>query len=232
MGDQVMAAACAGLFCTGCWVVLAMPLGWAAHRRMRAVETADGARAVPANEWPYIWYAGSALVWLCAAVLAVLGLAQRKWARAGRNCTFIALAHFTLLTVGVSLITAASPGGSPRSVASPVLVACLMVGAGALVAFVLILLFTLERARRISSQPVEGHGPNALERWAVYLGTVFIWPVGLIAAAIYTKPENVRVGMNALRITAVTFVLVALAVCVALPVAMRYLADVPTPYAY
>ena len=216
--DEILAALCASSICLGIWGAIAAVAGFLAHRRMVSVERTLGARALPPDEWPYLWYAGASVVWLAALVLALLGLANRPWARLGRNCTFLFLAHMTVATLaamGSVVADASGEGGGAPSLAPLVVMACVIVVASALAAAVFVWRFAGARVARIEALPAEGAAPG-LERWAVYAASALVWFVGIGAAAFYGKPENVRVGANALRISVVALTTIALATCVAL----------------
>lgn len=214
--DEILAALCASSICLGIWGAIAAVAGLLAHRRMVSVERTLGARALPPDEWPYLWYAGASVVWLAALVLAIVGLANRRWARLGRNCTFLFLAHMTVATLAAmgSVFADASGGGDP-SLVPLVVMACVIVAASALTAAAFVWRFAGARVARIEALPSEGAAPG-LERWAVYAASALVWFVGIGAAAGYGKPENVRVGANALRISVVSLTSIALATCIAL----------------
>lgn len=202
--------------CLGTWGAMAGASGWLATYRMRSVERATGGWAEPPNERRYLWYAGAAVAWPIAAALALVGLASRRWTRTGRDCALIMLGHFTLAVLGsIGVALAQEP---PQSDPFPMIVfACVMVGGGALAAMIIVWKWAGARAHRLASEEPTGDGPGA-ERFAVYLASLAAWPVGFIAAALYTKPENVRVGTTAMRLSLGVLVAVVAIVCVGLPV--------------
>jgi hypothetical protein len=219
MDSELAGAACAGLICVGMWALMAAGTGALAHTRMRRVEAALGRRALPTDERALLFYAGSSVVWLSALVLAAVGLFRRDWARLGRNCFFLFLGHMSLAVLAAiaSMLSDAVGGAGPQPL--PIVVtACVIVAASASAAVSFMFRWAALRATRIeASGPAEGDPPGA-ERWAIYVGSALFWPVGLVAALIYGKPENVRVGATALRIMLLHVLAIALAVCVALPI--------------
>lgn len=218
--DELLPAACASAFCLGTWGAIAALAAFLAHRRMAAVERELGRRALPADEWPYAWYAGASIVWLAALVLAIVGLARKDWARAGRNCALVFLGHMTLATLAATAMVVVDASSGARGSPLPlVIMACAMVAAGAIAAAISTWLFAGARAARIEALPVaEGAKAPGLERWAIYLVSAIAWPVGLAAALVYGKPESVRVGANALRISVAQLLSIALLVCAAIVV--------------
>lgn len=215
-GPNLAEALCAGSVCLGTWAALGGASGWLATYRMRSVERATGGWAEPPNERRYLWYAGAAVAWPIAATLALVGLASRRWTRTGRDCALIMLAHFTLALFGSLGVALAQdgPGDNPLPL---VIYACVMVGAGALAAMIIAWKWAGARAHRLASEEPTGAPPGA-ERFAVYLASLAAWPVGFIAAALYTRPENVRVGTTAMRLSLGVLVAVVATVCVGLPV--------------
>ena len=210
-----MGALCAGLCCLGGWAVIGGAAGWLAHRRMRSVEASAGHRAEPPHEGRWLWYAGAVTVWLAAAVLAVVGLLKRDRVRVGRDCTFILLGHFTLVTVGSVVTTMIGDPGDMDPLPIVVL-ACLVAGGGLTVAPVLAAVWAMRRAKRIAAQPPTGDPPGA-ERFLLYGASLLLWPVGLVMAFVYAKPENVRVGAIALCMSLAQLWLIAVGTCVGLP---------------
>lgn len=213
--EQLLPAICACAICLGVWGAMAAVAGLLAHRRMVSAERALGSRAVPPDEWPYAWYAGASVVWLSALVLAIVGLANRRWARVGRTCAFLFLGHMTVATfaaMGAVLVDAT--GATGPSPAPLVVMACVIVMVSAVAMAVFLWQLAGARVARIEALPSEGAAPG-LERWAVYAVSALAWPAGFAAAAVYGKPENVRVGANALRISLVVLTSIALATCVA-----------------
>jgi hypothetical protein len=219
MHDELGPALCASAICMLIWGGMAAGAGALAHWRMVRVERDLGTQALPAHEWPQLWYAIAAIAWPFAAVLAAVGLFRRAWARAGRNTFWILLAHFSVTTIGatVSMIFDAQHSGPGIGV---VFMACGMVLFGATLAMIMTWRFTSARADRIASEPHEAEAkePSTLERLAIYIGTVMAWPIGIAAAVVYSKPHNVRVGMGALRVTALVFTAISWAVCIGISV--------------
>ena len=225
MEPEFTAALVAGTIVLGGWSVVAVVLGYLAHRRMTRVERELGSPAVPPFEQPLAWMAGAFVAWPFAAVLAVIALAKREWARLGRNLTFIFLGH---MTAAVLAAMAAVLVNSPRAGAQttleelgPVVVAaCVILAAGVLVAVVLAWVWLGRRSARIHLQaPRAGNGPGPW-RFALYAASLLMWPVGIVCAVVYTQPHDVHVGANALRCSLVQIAIIALAVCIGLPIAM------------
>lgn len=212
----------AGGCCLGIWAVVGGSAGWLAHRRMRSVERYLGVRAEPANESRYLWYAGAAHLWLAAAALALVGLSSGRWARSGRDATFIFLAHFTFVTFGAIAIGPSAQGPLVRNMVPIITVACIVVGLGFTAAIVLGFLWASARARRIEALPRMGPPPGA-ERFAIYIGSFLLWPIGMVAAGAYRQPQNVRVGATALRLSLTGMGIFVVVASVAIPILLaRY----------
>lgn len=200
----------------GAWAPMGLGLAALARWRMRKVEDATGERAEPANEGRILWHAGAVIAWPTAAVLALVGLASRRWTRSGRDAAYILVGHFTayvLVACGVVIFTAPS-GGPPRGSEPPVAMLAMVLGLVAVgfgAAAVLMWRWASARTTRIEAMtPTGGPSPGA-ERWAIYAGSLMLWPVGFIAALIYDKPENVRVGTTAMKLSALHLVLLVVA---------------------
>lgn len=196
--------------------------GWLAHWRTRKVEAELGRPALPEGETALLFYAGASVVWLAAAVLALVGMAKREWTRAGRNCFFLLLGHFGLAT----LIAPLGPLGDAMHSRSPlpfVIGICAILVISGFVASGFLWRWGSLRIARIEAEPPTGDPPG-LERWALYVGSVLVGMIGLVAALVYREPQNVRVGVTALRISTVYLLLIVTLVCVGLPW-MAYLAE-------
>ena len=223
MDSQLASAACAGLVCIGMWGLMAAGSGALAHLRMRRVEAELGRPARPEGERALLFYAGASVVWLSALVLSGVGLFRRDWVRLGRNCFFVFLGHITLAVIAAiaSMMFDAGQGAGPQ-VLPIVAMACLIVAGSATAAVVFLFRWASLRAARIeASAPAVGEPPGA-ERWAIYVGSALLWPVGLVAGLVYREPQNVRVGANALRITLLNLLAIALGVCAGLPIFVAY----------
>jgi len=225
MSEDLFAAAIAALICVGCWGLMAVPLGFAAHARMRAVERADGRRAVPANETPLLWYAVSAIAWPFALGFAIVGLAKRDWARAGRDATIILLGHFTVYVVGSVLISVSTAEGG-AGLLPIVVLACVIVAVGSFAASAFAWRWSGLRAERIARAPSE-EAPMGPVRYAIYAGSFLLWPGGLIATAVMNAPHDVHVGKVAFRCSLATLLSTALLVCVGLPFLVPWLDRLP-----
>lgn len=216
MRDEILPAVLAGLCCLAMWSPVAALLAFAAHRRMRAVEAADGGRAEPAHEGPLLWYAVSAVAWPFAFGLAVVGIARRPWARVGRGSTLILLAHLTVavLAAVASMIASAGRRDDPLPF---VIMACAMLVTGALLAAIFAWRWSGARARRLASAPPAGGGLGAA-RFALYAGAAFVGMLGLLAPFVLTKPEDAHAAKIAFRISVTHLALIVLGVCTALPI--------------
>lgn len=195
--------------------LLAAGAAWLAVWRTRRVEAALERPALPAGETELLFYAGASVLWLSAAVLALVGLAKREWTRAGRNCFFILLAHFGLVTVIATL----GPVGEAMGTASPwpfVAAICALVFAGFGAACAFLWRWGSLRVARIEAGRPTGEPPG-VERWALYVGALLVGMIGFIAPFVYREPQNVRVGVTALRIGTVYLMLIVTGVCVAIP---------------
>jgi hypothetical protein len=220
MDQDVFAAVCAGAICLGIWGALAGIAGAVAQWRTSRVERELGRPALPADEWPLLWYAGACVLWLSALVLALIGLSKREWTRAGRNSLFIFLAHIT--GVVFAALFSAALGDDGAALPVPLIaVSCAIAGIGISAAAALGWVYAGARADRIEKDPPTGKPPGA-ERFAIYAASLVLWPVGLVAAAAYSKPENVRVGATALRLSLLQVAAIAAAVCISLPIALSY----------
>ena len=71
------------------------------------------------------------------------------------------------------------------------------------------------RPRARPRRPPALGGPA--RRWALYVGALLVGMVGFIAPFVYRAPQNVRVGVTALRIGTVYLMLIVTGVCVAIP---------------
>lgn len=134
-----------------------------------------------------------------------------------------------MVTLGATAMVVSDASGRGNDPMPMVLLACTMVGVGAVAAAIFTWRFAGLRATRIETQPVDAalssdaterptraRAPG-LARYAIYLTSAILWPVGLVAAVLYSKPENVRVGAVALRISVAQLTVIALAVCIGLP---------------
>lgn len=214
-----------GLCCLAVWAGLSLGLVGLAHLRVRAVERATGRPARPEDESPWLWYAGASVVWLSAAVLALVGLARRSHARVGRNCLALLLGHLGVASAAAfALVALERPGRSGPDPFGLVLLACAIVLTSSVFAVAFAWLWAGRRACRLAASPhpePAGAGPSPLERLAVYAGSAVLWPVGLVALLLYAKPHDAHVGRRAFRISLVHVELIALAVCVGLPWLVR-----------
>ncbi|MCB9596621.1 MAG: hypothetical protein H6719_28110 [Sandaracinaceae bacterium] len=212
---------CAGACCLTMYGGMAAGAGWLASWRTKKVEAELGRPALPQNETAMLLYAGASALWLSAAVLALVGMARREWTRAGRNCFFILLGHFGLVTAMASLMPLSSSGGPPGPLPF-VIGTCAVILFSFVGASAFLWRWGSLRVARIEKEPPTGDPPGA-ERWAVYVGSILVGMLGLIAAIIYKEPQNVRVGVTALRISLMYLMVVVVAVCVGLPVAILLL---------
>ncbi len=209
---------CAGLCCFGMYGLGAAGAGWLAHWRTRKVEADLGRPALPEAETALLFYAGASVLWLSAAVLALVGMFKRDWTRAGRNCFYILLAHFGLVTALATL----GPIGDAmhQRVPGPFIAAIcgfVLLCFGAACAF--LWRWGSLRVARIEALPPTGDPPGA-ERYALYLASILVGMLGFIMPFVYREPQNVRVGVTALRVSMVYVMLVATGVCAAIPVVM------------
>jgi len=220
--EDSLALAIASLICLGIWGVMALAVGAAGHVRMKRVEAALGRRAEPSPERIQLFYAGASVVWLSAVVLALVGLVRRDWARMGRNCLFIFLAHITLI---VALVPFVMPRATATSVASPVpmlILVCAIVAISALVSAFFASRWAFLRARRIEAEPATDAQPIGGLRYLLYLGSLALWPAGLVAVLVFSKPENARVGAKSFLFSLVNMVGIALLVCIGLPLLAQH----------
>lgn len=219
--EDLVAQLCAMACCLGGYGLLAGGASWLLHRRTLRVEEELGRRAVPPDEKPLLIYAGASVVWLSAAILAAVGLFRREWTRVGRNCAFILFGHLGLATVAGTLVPVArdARGGEPLAI---VAMACAIVLGSAAASVVFLWLWGARRLARLEALPPTGDPPSTVERVAVYLASFLVGLAGPIAAAIYRHPQNVRVGVTALRVSLVNLSLIVLAVCLGIP-ALVYL---------
>jgi hypothetical protein len=214
--DEVIPALCAGLCCFAMYGLGAGGAGWLVHLRMRRVEAELGRPALPDPEVALLLYAGASVVWLSAAVIAAVGLFKREWTRAGRNSFFVLLAHFAILTAAAVGVTVGAPLGAP----APVLLvgmACAIVLGSAVMASGFLWRWGSARIARLEARPPTGDPPG-IERWAIYAGALVIGMVGLFAPLLYKEPQNVRVGVTAMRIGVAHLMGIVVLVCVGLPI--------------
>jgi hypothetical protein len=216
----------ASLIVMGVWLGMAAPVGYLAHRRMRRVEQELGAPALPENELPLLLRAIASIAWPVAAAVGLVAWNRRNWARLARDVTLIFLAQITgavLSAMGVAIWHSPDPPASTAEEMFPlVIMACVTLGVGVLIATPFIWLWAGRRARRLRQLPPAAPPPGAA-RFALYAASLLFWPLGVFLAATYTAPENAQVGANAFRCSLAQMVFVALAVCVGLPLLVRYL---------
>ena len=198
------------------WLVPAGLGSFFAHRRTLAVERQLGTRALPPHEQHLLWYAGAASLWLVAAVLALVGLGSRRWTRMGRNAAYIFVVHITFLVIFVVLLAPDADAPRERALLSIVTMACVMAGAGLTAAIVCTFIWAGARSERLARLPHTGPPPGP-EQYAIYFVSLPFWPAGLIAAAVYNKPQNVQTGAMALRVSLVSLWTIAAAICAAIP---------------
>lgn len=226
--DEVTPALCAGACCFAMYGLGAGGAGWLVHRRTRTVERDLGRPALPDPEVALLLYAGASVVWLSAAAIAAVGLFKREWTRAGRNAFFVLLAHFAILTAAAVGVTVGEPLGAPPA-ALMVGMACAIVLGSAVMASAFLWRFGTARIARIEREPPTGDPPGA-ERFAIYAGSLLVGMIGLFVPLLYKEPQNVRVGITALRLALVHLMGIVVAVCVALPIlAALALPDAPLP---
>lgn len=221
----------------------ALAIGWAAHHRMARVEATARVRAVPKDETALLWYCLASLVWLSAAVVAVVGVSKREWARLGRNATWMFLAHMLVAVIAAFVCAVLSEGArsEPPSLSElvPLLTAaCAIAGANCLVACALAWVWAGRRRDRIE-RDAGTHGGNPAHayrtpwadgsgeerrpgvwRFALYAGSLVFWPVGLVAVMVLSKPVNASVGAWAFRFSLVQIAMIAVAVCGGIPVGL------------
>jgi hypothetical protein len=191
--------------------------GWLAHRRMRKVEAELGEPASPGRERALLWYAGASVVWLSAAALAAVGLLKRERVRVGRDCFFILLGHFSLVTMAASLSVALQATGGSEAT-GPVLTAVTIVAGSAIAATVFAWKWAGLRAARLMEGPKsEATDPGAV-RFLIYALSLAFWPAGFVAGFVYTHREDAQVGCWAIRCSLLHLLGIALAVCVGLAV--------------
>ena len=214
MAHDVAAAICASACCVGSWAAMAGGAGWLVERRVRKVEAELGRRAVPPEEHAALFYAGASTVWLAAMAMAAYGLLKREHARLGRNAYWILVAHFSLATLGACGIVVAGDE-SPLPI---VVMACLIVAGSFCMALGFAWRWSGVRRDRIAAEPPTGLEPPGPERWAVWIGSAVAWPVGFVALLVFREAERVGVGTTAARLSLGQIALVALGVCLALPI--------------
>jgi hypothetical protein len=224
---DLLATVIASALLVGVWLCIAGPIGALAHVRMRRVERDLGAPALPANELPLLLLAVASIAWPVATVVALVAWIKRPWARLGRNVTLVFLAQITasvLSVVGLALATSRSPPESTFEELFPLVVlACVNLGAGILVATPLLWVWAGRRAVRLRARPSTGPAPG-LWRFALYALSLWFWPVGITLSVMLTEPQDAGVGANAFRWSLVQIAGVALAVCVAVPFAVKEIA--------
>ena len=217
MSDDAFATLCSLLICLGVWGGFAAAGAALAQWRVRRVEANLGRRAEPSEEAVQLFYAGASVVYLGAAILALVGLAKKDWARTGRNCLFFFIGHITLVIAGMPFVLAQSGREDAAAVVPILILACVIVGLSLLVASYFAVRWSALRTRRIEALPATGTEPLGAVRYVIYFGSLAIWPVGLVCAAVLKEPENVRVGATSFRLSLANFVGVGALVCIALP---------------
>ncbi|MBW2462858.1 MAG: hypothetical protein JRH11_14495 [Deltaproteobacteria bacterium] len=215
--DDTLASIVAGLICLGLWGVLAMIAGGLGHFRMKRVETALGRRAEASPERVQLFYAGAAGVWLGAAILAMVGLARRDWARTGRNCLFIFLGHIALVIALVPLVLPADGAVLPAMVVPILVLACSLLAVSSLFTAIFAARWALIRAKRLEGSSPTDALPLGAARYALYLASLAFWPAGLVGVFVFSKPENARVGATSFIFSLVSVTAITLGVCIALP---------------
>jgi hypothetical protein len=204
----------------GMWLCLAAPVVYLAHRRMRRVERDLGAPALPANETPALLRAVACFAWPLASVVGLVAWTRRSWARLARDVTLIFLVQITGAVLSAIGATVAQSIHPPRSTAEemfPLLVlACVNLGLGVLIATTFLWVWAGQRARRLRLPPARGPSPGPW-RFAVYAASLLFWPLGIVLVVVFTAPENARVGAHAFRCSLVQIACIALAVSAGLP---------------
>ena len=229
MNVELIGAIIAIFIVIGGWVAIASLVFFLSHLRMVRVESTLAGPALPAHELPLLWLAVSSIAWPFAAGVGLVGLFKREWVRLGRNATLILLVHFTVAVLEASVAAVANVGrGQGSSSAAEemfpiVVMACLMVGVGALLATILFWIWSGRRMRRIQSQPRRGPTPGSW-RFVVYLSSLLFWPVGIVCLPACSSSENVHVGTSAFRCSLLNIAGIALSVCLALPILIHQFA--------
>jgi len=182
---------------------------------MRTVEADLDRAAAPPDERRYLLYAAASVVWLSAAVISVIGFVKRDWARVGRDACFIFLAHIGLSVLGgVGQMLSEMMFGRAH-IAPLVIMACSIVLASATTSVGFLWRWGTLRVARIEAMPSTGDAPGS-ERFAIYLASVLVGMVGPITAFIFKEPQNVRVGITAMRISLAWLFLIVVTVCLVL----------------
>lgn len=224
---DLLAVSIAVLVTLGGWSGVAAAAGYFAHRRMRLAEAELGASAVPRDELPCLLMGAAWVTYPAAFVVALVGLVNRGWARLGRNATFVLLAQISaavLSAIGAMIHNRLVPPSSKMSELLTIMIpACAMCGIEILIAISYFWIWAGRRAARLAGPPAEGPPPGKW-RFAVYLASLVFWPVGLVSAAVFSKPENSCVGATALRCALVDVAAIAIGVCVGLPFLVSVLA--------
>jgi len=118
VSDDALATLCTASICLGLWGGLAAAAVGLAQWRVRRVEATLGRRAEPSEEAVQLFYAGASVVYLSAAILALVGLAKKDWARTGRNCLLFFIGHISLVIAGMPFVV---PGQDEPDAAALVL---------------------------------------------------------------------------------------------------------------
>jgi len=228
-------------------LVFALGAGWLAHLRSSRVEATLGARALPKDEMPLLLYAAASLVWLSAAVIAVVGLCTPKWARLGRNATWMFFAHLGVAVVGAAacvLVRDAHEAAGPSYLSElvPLLsAACAITALNALAAFAFLWVWVGRRGKRIergvarsredasayrAPSPPAGaareESPGAW-RYALYAGSLLFWPLGIVGLVWLSSPSNARVGASAFRLSLAHLATITFIACGAIPLILSRL---------
>jgi hypothetical protein len=223
--SDVGAAVIAGIILVAIWLCIAAPAGFLVHRRMRRAEARLGTPALPPHELPLLLMAVAAVAWPVALVVALAAWLMKDGQRLARNVTLIFLLQITASVVGAACLTiwhAANPAASEaEELLSLVVMACATLGTGILAATPFLWIWAGRRADRLRLAPPRGETPG-LWRFAVYVASLFFWPLGVVLAVVFTAPENARVGANAFRCSLVQLAGVALAVCLAVPFVVQH----------
>jgi hypothetical protein len=210
---------------------------------MERAETTMTGRAVPDNEAVLLWYCLASMVWLSAAIVAVVGLAKRRWARLGRNATWIFLAHMLVAVVASIACVVINQGRRsdmpPLEEALPLVVAaCVIASANFLAAAAFAWAWAGRRRDRIerdgARRPDQDHAyrgpgwppqssgeyPPGLWRFALYAGSLLFWPAGVVAVIVLSKPKSAGIGASAFRCSLIHMMAIVMAVCGAIPVGL------------
>jgi hypothetical protein len=223
--------------------VAALGVGWAAHARMERAEATMVGPAVPRDDVQLLWYAVASLVWLSAAIVGVVGLCKREWARLGRNATWMLLVHVAVAVVAAvacAIVNERNPPPSTLLELVPlVFAACAIAAANILVACGFAWVWAGRRRDRVEhgktndrerrhayrtpAHPVDGCAPEprpGLWRFALYAGSLVFWPAGVAALLLLSKPTNAGVGAWAFRLSLVQIGMIAVLVCASVPAAL------------